>query len=1208
MAAYRADIEIGVKGVRQLEQLRSSINLTATSVDSLNEVIGGRGGLVQSIQNYANNVARASKTLKNVGFGDPAEIKAIREQIRAIDDLNAATARQQALIARVRAESRQVTATSNAGYGQQTPALPPAMVRAREISQNWSAFFRDAAEIGSDLRSTAAARGLNIRTNWDVFFSNAAELASDIKTTTAAKSLNLKNNWTQFFTEATEVANDIKTTTAAKSLNLKSSWNAFFKEANDLALELRSQALGASGRARIRQAENLAAYQAGQPRENFGYTGKRPALMPAGFTSQDVRIKNLLDDEKKLERIRTDLRKREEIIYRNFQINRAQSALDLELDIIEDIFNTRVKLDEAFWDNASRNLKEFDAEQRKLNKKQTADAKSRQNEQDRLGGRLSSATIGGFFPLLFGQGPGAALGGAIGGFAGGGKFGFAGSLAGTFAGQATIDFAVNSAVRLGQALRSPTANIEQLTKFLGIAGTALNTNIKVLQSLGLTSTASAVALAKLEETLGKEGYKNAEQLAKDLSNLENAFGRLQLAAANVLSRPLGQFIDFLVDVINQFNKINVGQGGGRMGRLAQTAIENPPGAPKVQQTGPAGGAPSAEQLAAKAISDERARQIQLASAQKRLDQDRLSLTRVELAIRENDIALLQSANELERKRLEYKNAQAAKDKERTALLEIEMRVLEQQRAQQEAAKQNAIIEAQRQVDRDILNIRTRTLETDIAIRNVTADRITLHTGEAAGLDEKIRLLEQEKQQRIEILGNQQMLELMGVNEVNVRKQIINMYNGMYMQMLNEIQLRKDALQQQRAQYELTRLQVQQALELQEVQTRAQAQLEVARARSFADPQGVGIFGEARRSRNLALREYMVNVAGMETQVAAGQQAFTQAFNQGVNPDVLVQMNDALNTQRQQLALYKELQPAIISARYEQEKYNEVLGYTTTFTQSMFQGIDDFIAGTMEKNNLQKQIEQLERLRAGVDANSEAFSRYSDEIAGIKSQLAQIGDTGTRVQQILVQMMKSVVDAFLEMAQKIIAQQLAMIVYGTILKALGVSGGVKAPSDPTAAGGDVWAGVDRAIGPARAAGGPVLAGMPYLVGENGPELFVPGRTGKIVQADQTEALMASRAALNSGGSTSADVFTANREAMSASASLSRERYVERVLTSGAGATEIKYSRVGSGDLPFVTEADMLQATRLAAQEGARLGQQRTIAALRNNPGTRRAIGV
>jgi hypothetical protein len=47
------------------------------------------------------------------------------------------------------------------------------------------------------------------------------------------------------------------------------------------------------------------------------------------------------------------------------------------------------------------------------------------------------------------------------------------------------------------------------------------------------------------------------------------------------------------------------------------------------------------------------------------------------------------------------------------------------------------------------------------------------------------------------------------------------------------------------------------------------------------------------------------------------------------------------------------------------------------------------------------------------------------------------------------------------------------------------------------GGDILsAGVGRSI-EARAMGGPVSSGSPYLVGEKGPELFVPGSSGQIV---------------------------------------------------------------------------------------------------------------
>jgi hypothetical protein len=40
-------------------------------------------------------------------------------------------------------------------------------------------------------------------------------------------------------------------------------------------------------------------------------------------------------------------------------------------------------------------------------------------------------------------------------------------------------------------------------------------------------------------------------------------------------------------------------------------------------------------------------------------------------------------------------------------------------------------------------------------------------------------------------------------------------------------------------------------------------------------------------------------------------------------------------------------------------------------------------------------------------------------------------------------------------------------------------------------------IDRVFGGARAMGGPVTSGTSYLVGEQGPELFTPNRSGSIV---------------------------------------------------------------------------------------------------------------
>jgi hypothetical protein len=219
-----------------------------------------------------------------------------------------------------------------------------------------------------------------------------------------------------------------------------------------------------------------------------------------------------------------------------------------------------------------------------------------------------------------------------------------------------------------------------------------------------------------------------------------------------------------------------------------------------------------------------------------------------------------------------------------------------------------------------------------------------------------------------------------------------------------------------------------------------------------------------------------------------------------------------------------------------------------------------------------------------------------------------------VQEAFGQMFANIGRAFIEMATQMIAKALILQVLGLLTGgAPGGGGGLGklfgAGAPAAVAGGGIFSGA----GPFqfRASGGPISAGRPYIVGERGPELVFPGADGYVLPADRTAAALAqSRAALGGGGSSAASssAFSENRDALSSVTSMSRERQVERWLTSGAGSTEIKYSRVGSGDLPFVTEQDMLQATRIAAQEGAKLGQQRTLAALRNNPATRRSIGV
>ena len=157
-------------------------------------------------------------------------------------------------------------------------------------------------------------------------------------------------------------------------------------------------------------------------------------------------------------------------------------------------------------------------------------------------GAIGSGIIGGGFPLLFGQGPTAAIGGALGGVAGGalsaipgmGQMGFALSIAGTTIGSALDD--------LAKALADPTENIEKLVSKFGLTGTATGDLALELERLGLKSSAAELVLEKSAEQLGlstEEIKINTEKMQE----FENAINKLGTQITLFLANKLTPFIE-----------------------------------------------------------------------------------------------------------------------------------------------------------------------------------------------------------------------------------------------------------------------------------------------------------------------------------------------------------------------------------------------------------------------------------------------------------------------------------------------------------------------------------------------------------------------------------------------------------------------------------------------------------------------------------------
>ena len=155
----------------------------------------------------------------------------------------------------------------------------------------------------------------------------------------------------------------------------------------------------------------------------------------------------------------------------------------------------------------------------------------------------SNALIGGGFPLLFGQGPGAALGGGLGGAAGGilgGQFGFALSIAGTALGSAidnVVKTLVGGASELGQALGTFTQDMGAVTTALGLQGSVEEARLKLIEQVQGKTAAFNASMKIMAATITQDGVDKLKNFGENTRLLGTQFTialtKLQAFAAGV---------------------------------------------------------------------------------------------------------------------------------------------------------------------------------------------------------------------------------------------------------------------------------------------------------------------------------------------------------------------------------------------------------------------------------------------------------------------------------------------------------------------------------------------------------------------------------------------------------------------------------------------------------------------------------------------------
>ena len=143
------------------------------------------------------------------------------------------------------------------------------------------------------------------------------------------------------------------------------------------------------------------------------------------------------------------------------------------------------------------------------------------------------------------------------------------------------------------------------------------------------------------------------------------------------------------------------------------------------------------------------------------------------------------------------------------------------------------------------------------------------------------------------------------------------------------------------------------------------------------------------------------------------------------------------------------------------------------------------------------MDHLDSLVIGVRADTSGFAK---DVANIQNQLvgplaSSAGKAGSAIDAALTKATKSASLGFADF-EKVALSALAQIVASAGGSGLGAIGG-----DGGGLLGSLGGLVASLFGgpPGRATGGPVTGGQAYVVGERGPELFVPTASGRIAPA-------------------------------------------------------------------------------------------------------------
>ena len=258
-------------------------------------------------------------------------------------------------------------------------------------------------------------------------------------------------------------------------------------------------------------------------------------------------------------------------------------------------------------------------------------------------------------------------------------------------------------------------------------------------------------------------------------------------------------------------------------------------------------------------------------------------------------------------------------------------------------------------------------------------------------------------------------------------------------------------------------------------------------------------------------------------------------------------------------------------------------------------------------SMRQNISQLkDELRELVDPVNQITSAATTIGNAFAQSFTSVISGASTAKEALANFFQSVGSYFLDMAKQIIAKMIEIAILNSVAKLLPSTSLATSAGVSMSAGTATQSGFDMGsalAGMFKANGGPVNANEPYIVGERGPELFMPSSSGMVLSNRDTRDKLDQQNAAMRGNQATRQQLIKQQNTMTTNRIREVERTSQAMLAS-PDPIDVRYESSVINNVEYVTAEQHRKGMAQAAERGRAL----TLQALQNSVKTRSRVGI